>query len=128
MSENDLNMIDLVLTHLNQLWGAPRTLATIATCLKMANIPQNRLWVYNFFGGVVALSYLFAWAAKANKRNSNFEVKRNTLLSTVLQTQSIRTMMIDGHNIDTLMMATIRRGVWRDYCIRRIIGGGKLSS
>ena len=29
MSESDLNMIDLVLTHLNQPWGPPWTLATI---------------------------------------------------------------------------------------------------
>ena len=29
MSEDDLNMIDLVLTHLNQPWGPPRTLETV---------------------------------------------------------------------------------------------------
>ena len=35
MSKNDLNMIDLVLTHLNQLWGPPWTLATIG------DMPEN---------------------------------------------------------------------------------------
>ena len=40
MSENDLNMIDLVLTHLNQPWGPPWTLATIG------DIPEN-----GHFGG-----------------------------------------------------------------------------
>ena len=29
MSENGLNVIDLVLTHLNHPWGPPWTLATI---------------------------------------------------------------------------------------------------
>ena len=31
MSENDLDMIDLVLTHLIQPWGPPWTLETLAT-------------------------------------------------------------------------------------------------
>ena len=42
MPENGLNVIDFVLTHLNQPWGPPWTLATLgdpwrplATCLKM---------------------------------------------------------------------------------------------
>ena len=34
MSENGLNMIDLVLTHLNQPWGPPWTLATLGDMLE----------------------------------------------------------------------------------------------
>ena len=48
MLENDLNMIDLVLTHLTHPWGPPWTLATLgnpwrplATCLKMPENGQN---------------------------------------------------------------------------------------
>ena len=35
MLENDLNMIDLVLTHLNQPWGPPWTLETLG------DMPEN---------------------------------------------------------------------------------------
>ena len=37
------------------------------------------IMVYKFWS--VALSYLSTWAAQASKQNSNFEVKRNRLVS-----------------------------------------------
>ena len=42
MLENDLNMIDLVLTHLNQPWGPPGTLETLGdTWRPLATMPEN---------------------------------------------------------------------------------------
>ena len=54
------------------------------------------IWVYKFWS--VALSYLSTWAAQASKQNSNFEVKRNTLVYIshvlVLQTLFIKVCFI----------------------------------
>ena len=42
MSENGLNVIDLVLTHLNQPWGPPWTLETLGDPWRpLATMPQN---------------------------------------------------------------------------------------
>ena len=41
MSENGLNMIDLVLTHLNQPWGPPWTLATLGDMLENDQFPPK---------------------------------------------------------------------------------------
>ena len=41
MSENGLNMIDLVLTHLNQPWGPPWTLATLGDMLENDHFGGN---------------------------------------------------------------------------------------
>ena len=42
MLENDLNMIDLVLTHLTHPWGPPWTLETLGDPWRpLATMPQN---------------------------------------------------------------------------------------
>ena len=43
MSDNGLSMIDLVLTHLNQPWGPPWTLATLGDMLENDHFGGNSL-------------------------------------------------------------------------------------
>ena len=61
MSENGLNVIDLVLTHLNHPWGPPWTLETLGDLWRpLATMPENSHFGQNFLCNIPLANQLYS--------------------------------------------------------------------